>query len=105
MLNDEEEAEIRVLVSECVKAVKEFREKWAIPLNSASVDERFAPVRLRYQELTGMEELPQECIMHHYLSLYGPPCARCGKPLRTPKAKLCGACMWPVAVTSSGCFL
>jgi hypothetical protein len=84
MLNEEEYAEMWALYGAGMQATKESRE------------ECFRPFRMRYQELTGMAESNHNAIMHHRLSLYGLPCARCKKPLRTPKAKLCGACMFPV---------
>ncbi len=45
-----------------------------------------------YQELTGREETNFNSLWHHRISLYGPSCTYCGKPLRTPKAKWCAAC-------------
>ena len=96
MLDEDEYAEIARLYSEATLAVKEYRRTWGIPLENASIHERFEPVRARYESITGMKESNENAIMHHRISLYGPPCKQCNKPLRTPKAKLCGACMLPV---------
>jgi hypothetical protein len=46
----------------------------------------------RYFEVTGFEETNANAVWHHQLDQYGPPCRNCGKPLRTPRAKLCAAC-------------
>ncbi len=45
-----------------------------------------------YVRITGYVETNPAAVWHHRLALYGPPCSSCGKPLRTPKAKLCAAC-------------
>ena len=45
-----------------------------------------------YASMTGVPETEPGAIWHHRLSLLGPPCAKCGKPLRAPKAKHCAAC-------------
>jgi hypothetical protein len=49
-----------------------------------------------YQMFTGIAESNPNMVWHHVRSLYGPTCDACGKPLRTPKARLCAACGTPV---------
>ena len=96
MLDESEYAAIAGLHRECVFGIKAFRQKWGSPLESISMEERFRPVLHCYERMTGMKETNVNAILHHRLSKYGPPCERCGKPLRTPQAKLCGTCMFPV---------
>lgn len=96
MLHEVEYAEVAKLYSEGIRATKEFRERWGVPLKEARTEERFRPVRDAYDRLTGVREPNENAIMHHRISLYGPPCKRCLRPLRTPEAKLCGSCMAPV---------
>ena len=45
-----------------------------------------------YFRLTGFRETNINAVYHHMLDQYGPPCANCGKPLRTHKARWCPAC-------------
>ncbi len=45
-----------------------------------------------YERITGLAETNPASLWHHRIALYGPPCTECGKPLRTPEAKLCAAC-------------
>jgi hypothetical protein len=61
-----------------------------------SLLDQLRPVLLEYERITGVRETDPNAVYHHRLAGYGPPCARCGKPLRTPRAKVCGACMEPV---------
>jgi hypothetical protein len=56
----------------------------------------FGPVLAEYERITGFRETNPNAIFHHRVSDYGPPCSFCRRPLRTPKAKLCGHCMKPV---------
>jgi hypothetical protein len=97
MLGEEEFAEMWRVYGEGISATKEFRQRWNIPLVGIHRELQFKPLLDRYEQLTGVRETNPNAVMHHRLALYGPPCKRCGKPLRTPKAKLCGACMFPVS--------
>lgn len=87
MLDEDEFASVVELYRQALHASKEFRQRWGIPLEKGSLDDRFRPVRVRYEELTGTKDCHQNAIMHHRISLYGKPCGFCGKPLRTPSAK------------------
>ncbi len=60
------------------------------------VSDPFKEVLRIYNEMTGFKETNPTAIFHHRISLYGPPCITCGKPLRTPKARLCVGCGTPV---------
>lgn len=53
----------------------------------------WTPVLAEYERITGVRETNPMAIYHHRISDYGPPCRFCDKPLRTPRAKLCGNCM------------
>jgi hypothetical protein len=54
--------------------------------------ERFKPLLDYYKEVTSWDETVPNAIMHHRIAQYGPPCEKCGKPYRTPKASFCAAC-------------
>lgn len=95
MLDEQEFAEIASLHRASMRAVKDYRNETAAPLKRVPLAERYSAMLTRYKEMTGYTETNPNAVMHHRLSLYGPPCSSCGKPLRTPKAKLCGSCMAP----------
>jgi hypothetical protein len=92
MLDEEEFVVVSNLFSQGMSATKEFREKHNIPLSGVPIEERFRPMREAYKQITGVDEPNYNAIMHHRISIYGPPCGRCGKPLRTPRASFCVAC-------------
>ena len=61
--------------------------------SSDYVQKCFEPVQREYERLSGLADCnPHIIIMHHRLSLLGPPCRVCGKPLRSPEAKRCVEC-------------
>ena len=95
MLDEVEYLEVSRLYGECRHATKEFRQKSGLPLQGMELEVRFKPLLDRYEQMTGLRESNPNAVMHHRLSLYGPPCHRCGKPLRTPKARIRGGCMAP----------
>ena len=82
MLNDEEYKIASRLYAEGIKGVH----------GGSNMLERFKPLLAYYKEVTGWDETVPNAIMHHGISIYGPPCEHCGKPYRTPKATFCAAC-------------
>ena len=92
MLDEGEFAEVGKLYSEGLSTTKEFRRKHNLPLSECPMEELFRPVREAYEQITGMVESNHNAVMHHRISIYGPPCEHCGRPLRTPRASFCAAC-------------
>jgi hypothetical protein len=92
MLDEDEFAVIGDLYSQALGQVQKFREQQDTTLSETPVDFIFAPVKEKYKELTGVNEDNHVAIMHHRMSMYGPECKYCGKPLRTAKASVCAGC-------------
>lgn len=91
MLEDAEWAQIEPLLQYYVAKVKEARND-NIPFEKANKLGFDRPALELFYRLTGFREANIMNIWHHRTSLYGPPCVECGKPLRTPKARLCASC-------------
>jgi hypothetical protein len=66
--------------------------------SKSSGSDGFLQMLDEYERVTGYRETNPSAIYHHVLSLYGPPCRHCGKPLRTPRARFCGSCMKSVSI-------
>jgi hypothetical protein len=62
----------------------------------------YTPALLEYERITGFHETNPNVLWDHVMAKYGPPCEKCGKPLRTPRAKLRGSCMHPRSMNESG---
>ena len=60
--------------------------------NHAAMTRRLWHLVAGFELFTEILESSPNPIWHHYVSHYGPPCASCGKPLRTSKANFCAAC-------------
>jgi len=95
MLDEKEFADVIALFYERARSLKEHRKESGEPIQSIPMAERFKAMLARYEAITGYIETNPNAVWHHRLSLYGPPCSHCGKPLRSPEAKLCGSCMAP----------
>jgi hypothetical protein len=92
MLDEQEFADVSRLHGDGIRSVKEYRERTGSPLQNVLMENHFASMLARYEAITGFKETNPNAVLHHRLSLYGPLCANCGKPLRSPKAKRCASC-------------
>ena len=92
MLDEAEFAEVEPLYRSGLRLFKQIEEQADHPMRGTTEEERFRPLLDTYERLTGFRESNPNAVMHHRLALYGPPCAVCGKPLRTPRASRCMVC-------------
>jgi len=92
MLDEEEWLVIEPALVQSIKEIQDFRSASGATLAEALKHSFGQAAKDVYHQLTGQPESDVNVLWHHRLSIYGPPCNICGKPLRTPQAKLCAAC-------------
>ena len=92
LLTDEEYQQ--VFPVSFMEQIRKYRKETGMGLHQAQTDVGAAALAT-YERITGFKENDPFALYHHRLSLYGPPCDKCGKPLRTPAANFCAACSAP----------
>jgi hypothetical protein len=92
MLDESEYEQVRAAYESCLRSVKNYREQHNAALKDTPLAELWRPVQRLYAQLTDVVGLDPEHILKHRISALGPPCVKCGRPLRTPQAKKCASC-------------
>lgn len=91
MLDEDEFRVIGDLYNQSLDAVQKWREDNG-NTSQPPMAEIFQPLREKYQYITGTVDENHVAIMHHRISMYGPECKSCGRPLRTTQASMCAEC-------------
>ncbi len=93
MLDDDEWRRFEPLWRACWQDLKR---RTSDPLAATDVDAWkqvvFRPALDEWERVTGFRETNHLALLHHRLSLCGPPCEACGRLLRTPEARQCAEC-------------
>jgi hypothetical protein len=93
MLDESEFVIIDELLSTAVRSIKEQSRHFNPESQPEFLLRQYRPVLDAYRSITGNDhEGHPSLLWHHRISIYGPICSACGKPLRTPKASYCAAC-------------
>jgi hypothetical protein len=92
MLEEHEWEQVGAALSDGIRQIQDYRALHGASLAEARQHVSGTDALDRYFALTGHRETDIDALWHHRLSLFGPPCSTCGKPLRTPQAKLCAEC-------------
>jgi len=93
MLDEAEFATVSELYSAAVRTIKEHSRHWDASCRAELHMRQYRSVLDAYHSITGSEHNGHPwLLMHHRISIYGPICSTCSKPLRTPKASYCAAC-------------
>ena len=93
MLAEDEWQRLSPLMDNMVADIRRHQLELACGLSEATAAAA-KPALDVYEEITGFRETNLNALHHHRLSLYGPPCGKCAKPLRTPRARYCAMCDW-----------
>lgn len=92
MLTEGEWALVSPHLSNAIMDTKQYQEAHQCSLAEAKTQGLGQRALSVYAQITGLKETNTNALYHHRISLYGPPCHACGKPLRTPQARYCAMC-------------
>ena len=92
MLTESEWALMKPALGHAIPDVHAYRGSHGVSLDEARRQALGTTAINLYNEITGFGETNVNAIWHHRAADHGPPCAACGKPLRTPRASFCAAC-------------
>ena len=92
MLDENEYKRIWDIYSSCIRNAKRSRKNNNASIDEITMDDLFRPVREEYEKITGFCDIHHYAIIHHEINAFGQECPSCGKPFRTPKAKICAEC-------------
>jgi hypothetical protein len=92
MLDEHEWESVRALLVKRLEQIMELRQAHGMSLEEATRASDDTPALVLYGRLTGFQANSVDALWHHRLSLFGPPCPACGRPLRTPRATRCVEC-------------
>jgi hypothetical protein len=92
MLDEHEWERVEPLLANAIEQIKSYREIHGCSLSDARAKGYGQEALQMYEAITGFHEKNPDVLWHHRLAIFGPPCAACGKPLRTPIAKFCAEC-------------
>ena len=93
MLDDEEWSSFKPLLTDMLRGLKDYRRRTGA--NLAEAEAKSQGVRTatqRYLELTGEPIGNYAHLWYVGMSGYGRLCSDCGKPFRTPRARMCAEC-------------
>jgi hypothetical protein len=99
MLTEEEWTAVAPHLTNMIEEVKAYRLEHDCSLAEAKQNGLGKRALELYGQITGVKESNPNALFHHRLSIYGPPCHACGKPLRTPVARFCAMCSAPRRAT------
>jgi hypothetical protein len=102
MLDEGEWAELHPLLSLMIGRIESYREKTGVSLADAKKFGWEKPALDKCFELTGFRESNVNALWHHRLSQHGPPCAHCGRLLRTNRAARCVECGYTISLERQG---
>jgi hypothetical protein len=101
MLDEREWEQVAPELVQSLEQIKHYRQTHGTSLEESKDEIYWQGALARYKEITGSHDIDPQVLWHHRLGLYGPPCRVCGKPLRTPRAKLCAECGAPADQSQS----